>query len=87
MSMTLAQLRALDYRAEVHHDRETQARGQSCYVVRVTGRVRTWKRDKTRTEVPAKWGIRGPHYTLTQHDLSDWHLASECPRLQTRLPI
>lgn len=48
---------------------------------RVSGQPKTWKRSPERVKVPVKRGLYANAY-LTQDDLDDWHLASECPLLR-----
>lgn len=38
--------------------------------VKVNGKVRTWKRDATRIEVPCKYGMY-EYFTLTARDITD----------------
>lgn len=46
---------------------------------RVSGKLRTWKRDTERFELPLKHGMYGPSYTLTEHTSSDiWHSSGMC---------
>lgn len=62
--------KALRYYDRLYHRTARNADG-SALRVRLNGRVRTWKRDAARIEIPVKYGLYGYH-TLTARDLSDW---------------
>jgi hypothetical protein len=85
--MTREQALSLSLGAEVHYTgrvactRTVGPRGGVTVrqvVARVTGRVRTWKRDPLRLYVPVKHGLRGYGF-ITERSLADWHLAGDCP--------
>jgi len=54
---------------------------QSCDVktvtFKVTGQPKTWKNSADRVKVPVKFGLY-EHAYLTEMNLSDFHLASDC---------
>lgn len=92
--MTLAQAKALTHGTLVHYTgRRACAHtvgprgGVKVYTVeaRVSGNVQTWKRDATRIRVPVKHGLRESG-SITEWNLDDWHLASECPALPSQTP-
>jgi len=45
---------------------------------KVTGQPKTWKNSADRVKVPVKFGLY-EHAYLTEMNLSDFHLASDCP--------
>lgn len=45
---------------------------------RVSGQPTTWKRTPSRVQVPVKFGMYENSY-ITESNLHEWHLASECP--------
>lgn len=45
---------------------------------RISGQPSTWKRYPDRVAVPVKYGMY-EHSYITEHNLGEWHLASECP--------
>lgn len=84
--MTLEQAKALTWRDELHYTGRRPCtitigpRGgysESITRARVSGAVKTWKRDPSRVRVPVKHGLYGSGY-IDEHNLADWHLASEC---------
>ena len=75
--MTYEQALALTWRDQLHHNTHKNADG-TCQRWWVNGKVRTWKRDAKRIEVPIKYGLK-TCITLTASDLDLVHLASECP--------
>lgn len=52
--LDLAEGKALDYRRTVYF-RAMDGTAREC---RVNGKVRTWKRDANRVEIPCKYGLR-----------------------------
>jgi len=71
--MTRGEALALQYGDLLYHRTKRQGRGESEPLrVRVTGKVRTWKRDPTRIEIPTKWGLHR-HHTITEHQLGEWY--------------
>lgn len=46
--------------------------------VRVSGRCKTWKRDKARFHIPVKYGLY-EHSWLDQDNQKDFHLPADCP--------
>jgi hypothetical protein len=45
---------------------------------RVNGQIRTWVRDPSRIEIPAKHGLR-ECYTFRTNDLEHLHREQDCP--------
>lgn len=82
--MTPQQARQLTYGDDIHEDEcilNVGKRGgvQTHTIVwRLNGRVRTWKTDPDRIEIPCKHGMR-EYFTFTQHDLAHLHLPADCP--------
>ncbi len=74
--MTRDEALGLGSGARLYHRTRRQGGGRDPLTVRVTGRVRTWKRDPERIEVPAKHGLRD-YYTITEHDLGEWYASRE----------
>ena len=74
--MTRGQTLGLGYGDWLYHRTKRQAGGREPLRVRVSGSVRTWKRDPTRIEVPTKWGLRG-HHVITERELPDWYATPE----------
>ena len=57
----------------LYHRRLRQGARKEPLRVRVTGQVRTWKRDQNRIEIPVKWGMHASGCgTITASDLADW---------------
>ena len=46
--------------------------------VRVSGKCKTWKRDKARFHVPVKYGLY-EHSWIDQDNGKDFHLLKDCP--------
>jgi hypothetical protein len=82
--LSLAEAKALQYGDHLHEGeciRNVGPRGgvrEHVTIWRVSGRVRTWKRDAARIEIPCKHGMY-EHYTFTQHHLSYLHRPEDCP--------
>lgn len=75
--MTRAEALALGYGDMLYHGVKRQGRGGAEPLrVRVTGKVRTWKRDPERLEIPTKHGLRQNH-TITEHELALWYTSPE----------
>ena len=71
--MTREEALGLGYGDALYHRTKRQGRkGDEPYRVKVTGSVRTWKKDPGRIEVPTKHGMRG-HHTITEHTLDEWY--------------
>ena len=89
--MTLEQVLALTYRDEVHLNGCTYKIGprggvkETIETWRVNGRIKRWKRDTNAVRVPIKYGFRGPHGYIDEHNMGDFHLPSECPNRVARL--
>jgi len=65
--LTFADALALHHGQTLHHAELKNSDGTPLRV-RVNGKVRTWKRDPQRIEVPCKHGLYD-YYTLDQHDI------------------
>lgn len=82
--MTLSEAKALRPRDTFHEDECVLNVGPRGAVVtavttwRVSGQVRTWKRDTSRVAIPAKRDMYHSH-TFTERDLDSIHLPSQCP--------
>ena len=74
--MTYNQALKLQYRDELHHNTRKNSDG-TCQRWRVNGKVKTWKRDAERIEIPVKHGLYSCD-TLTGPYLAEMHLSSEC---------
>jgi len=81
--MTIEQAKQLRYHQEVHF-------GQCKVIVgprggetsktetwRVSGQVKTWKRDPNRILIPIKHGLYDNYY-IDQRNVADFHLANDC---------
>lgn len=75
--MTLEQAKRLEYRDIIHSDIQKNADG-SCQRWRVNGRPQTWKTRPDEIRVPIKYGMY-VYGQLTNNDLPNFHLESECP--------
>jgi hypothetical protein len=60
----------------LYHGELRQAGGKMPLRVRLSGRVRTWKRDPNRIEIPVKHGMY-ESYTITERDLGKWFSSEE----------
>ena len=78
MSITLEQAKALKHGDIAHDDNYKNADG-TCQRWRVTGKVKTWKRNPEKVKVPIARGLY-QHGYLQGIDLGLMHLESECPR-------
>ena len=78
MSITLEQAKALKYRDILHSEVNRNAKGE-CQRWRVNGKVKRWKRQPDKIEVPVKYGMYGYDY-LRNGDLDLVHLEAECLR-------
>lgn len=70
--MNLAAAKSLTHGQTVYHTTATNSDGTS-QRFRVTGKVKTWKRDNFRVQVPVKRGLREYGY-LTEHNIADFTL-------------
>lgn len=77
MSMTLEQAKALKHGDVIHSEVNRNSKGE-CQRWRTNGRVKRWKRQPNRIEVPMKYGLWGYDY-LRNEDLNLVHLENECP--------
>jgi hypothetical protein len=82
--MTLDEAKRLQYGDHFHEDEcvlNVGKRGGVTFQVtewRLNGQVRTWKRDPSRVEIPAKYGMRS-YFTFTERHLDSIHLPADCP--------
>jgi len=74
--MTLNQAKLLNHGAVIHHN-DYKNRDGSCQRWRVNGKVKTWKRDSSRVEVPIKYGLKIQSY-LTELNVDEFHLGADC---------
>lgn len=93
--MNLKQAKALKRGDEVHYtfnhacSRKIGPRGGETLRVtrcRVNGEPHTWVRQPDRVQVPVKYGMY-VHSYITEENLDDWHLASECPLRLEKRPV
>jgi hypothetical protein len=70
--MTKDQLAALHPGDTLHHTRAANADGTPLRA-RVNGRMRTWKRDPDRFQLPMKHGLRHCFY-IDQTDCHEWEM-------------
>jgi len=73
--MTKADLHGLPFGATLHHKTATNADG-SPMRCRVNGKLRLWKRDPDRFQLPVKYGLKTCFY-ITAANINDWELP-EC---------
>ena len=64
MPITLEQAKNLKYGDELHHDTFKNADGKTPMRFRVSGAVKTWKRDENRIRVPLKRGLYETGYLV-----------------------
>ena len=74
--ITIEQAKALEHGDILHHNTNKNA-DSTCQRWRVTGKVKTWKRDLTRVKVPVKYGMYTHDY-VTEYDLDKVSLEKEC---------
>ena len=74
--ITIEQAKALEHGDILHHNTNKNA-DHTCQRWRVTGKVKTWKRDLTRVKVPVKYGMYTHDY-VTEYDLDKVSLEKEC---------
>jgi len=70
--MNIKQVKALTYRDTVHHKTLTNADGTPMRA-RVNGKVKTWKRDLNRVQVPMKHGLYDCFY-IDQDNMHEFEL-------------
>lgn len=75
--MTREEALQLRHNTWLYHRTRRQSGGQAAFRVRVVGKVRTWKRDPERIEIPIKHGIHNDYGTVTASDLKDWFLTEK----------
>ena len=78
MAITIEQAKELKYGQLVHFYRKGK-----CDNWKVTGKVKLWKRNPNRIEIPVKHGLYS-HGKLNQFNLFNVHLESDCPLCQNR---
>lgn len=79
MPITIEQAKQLTYGSEIHANDYFNSNG-TCQRFRLNGKVRTWKRDLNRIEIPVKRGLY-QYYTITNRELDQFHLVEDCPQL------
>jgi hypothetical protein len=80
MPITIEQAKQLTYRDELHHDSIKNADGKTCARIRINGKVKLWKRNPNRIEIPYKHGLYDHGY-LTENNINQFHLIDDCPQL------
>lgn len=60
----------------LYHRTERQAGGKEPLTVKVTGKIRTWKKDPAKIEIPTKRGLRD-HHVITDRELDNWYTSAE----------
>lgn len=82
--MTKEQALQLTYRQELHAGECRTVVGPrggtktKTETWRVNGAVKTWKTRPEAFQVPLKYGYNGPYTYLTERNMDEFHLASEC---------
>ena len=71
--MTLSEVKALKHGDIVHHSEVKNADGTPARG-RCNGKVKTWKRDPSRVQVPMKHGLYDCFY-ITEQNMADFELA------------
>ena len=74
--ITLEQAKALNPGDILHHSTNRNA-DSTCQRWKVTGKVKTWKRDPSRIVVPVKHGLRNYGY-ITEDELAMVNLENDC---------
>ena len=70
--MLLSEVKCLTHGTVVHHKTATNADGTPSRA-RVNGKVKTWKRDDSRVQVPMKHGLYDCFY-ITEDNMQQWEL-------------
>ena len=74
--MTVEEAKQLRYRQVLHYAVGPCSAKPERW--RVNGKVKTWKRDLGRVEVPVKWGLYWHGY-LTERNVDCFHFEEDCP--------
>lgn len=90
--MNLRQAKALKPGDILHYtgkhkcgDPDPQTNAKKVLRWKVTGQVKTWKRDESRVLIPVKFGLYA-HGKINETELNDWHREDECPLYYMPLP-
>lgn len=73
--ITKSQAESISYRDEIYSLKSSDSRGFP-HRVRVNGKLKTWKRDTERWELPVKFGLRDA-FTLSPYNAADFTLDRE----------
>jgi len=76
--ITLEQAKSLK-RGDIIHSNYHKNSDGTCMRWRVNGRVKLWKRNADKVQVPIKYGLRDYDY-LHEGNLNFAHLPNNCPR-------
>jgi len=75
--ITIKQAKALNFGDILHHENQRNADG-TCQRWRVNGKVKRWKRELDRVQIPVKHGLYTYDYVCNEH-LDLIHLECDCP--------
>ena len=70
--MTIEEVKQLKYTQELYHITETNRDGTSVRI-RISGKVKIWKRNPNKVKVPFKYGLYFNGY-IDEHNCSNWSL-------------
>lgn len=73
--ITKSQAESISYRDEIYSLKSSDSRGFP-HRIRVNGKLKTWKRDVERWELPVKFGLRDA-FTLSPYNAADFTLDHE----------
>lgn len=73
--ITKSQAESISYRDEIYSLKSSDSRGFP-HRIRVNGKLKTWKRDVERWELPVKFGLRDA-FTLSPYNAADFTLDRE----------
>jgi hypothetical protein len=76
MAITIEQAKQLTYRDELHYNSIKNSNG-TCARIRINGKVKLWKRNPNRIEIPYKHGLYDYGY-LTENNINQFHFPSDC---------
>jgi hypothetical protein len=74
--LTLERAKRLEYGNYVHATNYFNSNG-SCQNWKINGKVKLWKTDPNRIEIPIKRGLREFYY-ITQDNLHEFHMPANC---------
>lgn len=80
--VTLEQAKKLHYGQTLYHKKLKNADG-SALRIRVYGKVKTWKKDKTKVKVPWKYGLY-EHGYLDENNRTDFTLKEPAVKKKTK---